>query len=355
MSSLNLHLDFMDKNEPPVRFVELTAEEELQITQDSVRLMEQIDEDVRILDRMCSALENMILIQNHYDEYGSSPALEALVGDIKEYLGISMEAEEAAADTTNSDKKEGGGIAGGIKKVIDWICGIFRRIGEWLNIVEKKADTDAAAIAKADLAPDKKYKVMVMALCYKDGQVVNARDSVMSAISGLKKALEMSSKIKDVSNTSVYTDMYNSFKNLRASAKRDFVEVGSRQVKDLAKVTYDTFKGMKKEIPALTEASEHLKDSWDGSTYNPITKKKQTMKENEIPNEKGGEHHFVRMAQLGIATLKELSHSAAICLSACRKILHGDGTQSGSLYTDNEKKAKEQKKNTQETKPEEKK
>lgn len=359
MSSLNLHLDFMNEQEPPVRYIELTAEEERQIMEDSTKLMRQIDDDVRVLDGMCSALENLFIIQRHYEEFGSSPALEALVGDIKQYLGVSLEADENtdgdAKDTDKADDKKGGGIGGAIKKVWDWIVSIFRRIGEWLNIVDKKADADAAAINAADYKPDKKYKIQVMALCYKDGQIVRARDEVMSAINGMKKALETSAKTRDVGNSSIYSDMYESFQKLRGSAKRDYVDIGGRQVKDLAKATYETFKGIRKEIPVLTKASEHLKDAWDGTTYDLLTKKKRSIQPGELPSKGGSEAYFVRMVKLGIASVKEIAHNAAICLASCRNVINGNGTQVGKLQTDKEIQANENKQKPQETKSEEKK
>lgn len=267
MSSLNLHLDFMDKNEPPVRFVELTAEEELQIIQDSVRLMEQIDEDFRILDRMCSALENMILIQNHYDEYGSSPALEALVGDIKEYLGISMEAEEAASDTSSSDSGESkGGLLGAIEKIWDWIMGLFRRIGEWLKITDKIVDSNTIK-ENVNLDASSNHDINLPELVFSNGQVVDKsgelkalKDHCIKTVQTIiGKAMDVTISVTDggTSVSTPFTQWTDALEKAKAMCEAKTQTVKGSQIKELNANALKVYKAVK---PYITEMEKKVVD-----------------------------------------------------------------------------------------------
>lgn len=323
MSSLNLHLDFMDKNEPPVKFVHLTAEEELQITQDSVRLMEQIDEDFRILDRMCSALENMILIQNHYDEYGSSPALEALVGDIKEYLGISMEAEEAAAaDTSSSDSGESkGGLMGAIEKVWDWIVNLFRRIGEWLNVVDKKVTSDCDKIESKlkEIDLSKHYMVKHIKPLYQNGSVGDLPDC-----SGIEKAF----------NTALSNASFGGAESTGAEMLSKAIE----GLKPYTELMESEIKGT--DIKTLFQNTRAL---WKNiyrinKTVGPgLEKIQENMNSGKKPRKKEEKAKFENLANIlkkSINYIKLAMHRAAVSISAMKKTLYGIDNQKGRTDAD---------------------
>ncbi len=267
MSMLDLHLDFMNEQEPPVKYIELTAEEELQITQDSVRLMEQIDEDVRILDRMCSALDNMIIIQNHYEEYGSSPALEALIGDIKQYLGISMEAEEAAADTSSSDSGESkGGLLGAIEKVWDWIMGIFRRIGEWLKITDKIVDSNTIK-DDVNLDASSNHDINLPELVFSNGQVVDKsgelkslKDHCMKTVQTIiGKAIDVNISVTDggTSVSTPFTQWTDALEKAKAMCEAKTQTVKGSQVKELNANALKVYRAVK---PYITEMEKKVTD-----------------------------------------------------------------------------------------------
>lgn len=267
MSSLNLHLDFINEQEPPVRYIELTAEEERQIMEDSTKLMRQIDEDVRVLDRMCSALENLFIIQRHYEEFGSSPALEALVGDIHEVLGISVEAEEATADTTDSDSGESkGGLIGAIEKIWDWIMGLFRRIGEWLKITDRIIENNTIK-ENVNLDPASNHDINLPELVFSNGQVVDKsgelktlKDHCMKTVQTIiGKAIDVNISVTDggTSVSTPFTQWTDALEKAKAMCEAKTQTVKGSQIKELNANALKVYKAVK---PYITEMEKKVVD-----------------------------------------------------------------------------------------------
>lgn len=322
MSSLNLHLDFMNEPEKPIRYIELSAEEELQIMEDSNKLLRQIDEDCRVLDGMCSALENLIIIKNHYDEFGSSPALEALVGDIKEYLGISMEAdEEAGSNTGEGGENKGGGLGGAINKVWDWIVNLFRRIGEWLNLVDKKVTSDCGKIESKlkDIDLSKNYMVKHVKPLYQNGSVGNLPDcsgierafktalSTASFGGGESTGVEMLEKA--IEGLNPYTELIES-------------EIKGSDIKTL----YQNTRALWKNIYRIN------------NTVGPgLTQIRDNMNSGKKPRKKDEKAKFEKLANTlkkSVNYIKLTMHRVAISVAAISKTLYGVDNQKGRSDAD---------------------
>lgn len=323
MSSLNLHLDFMNEQEPPVRYIELTAEEERQIVEDSTKLMRQIDEDYRLLDRMCSALENLFIIQRHYEEFGSSPALEALVGDIHEVLGISVEADEAKPESTSdSDGNEkGGGLGGAISKVWDWIVNLFRRIGEWLNIVDKKVTSDCGKIESKlkDIDLSKHYMVKHVKPLYQNGSVGNLPDC-----SGIESAFKTA-----LSNASFGGGESTGVEMLEKAIEglRPYTELIESEIKGSdIKTLYQNTRALWKNVYKMNK-----------TVGSGLTQIQDNMNSGKKPRKKDEKAKFEKLANTlkkSINYIKLTMHRVAVSVSAISKTLYGVDNQKGRSDAD---------------------
>lgn len=265
MSSLNLHLDFMNEPEQPIRYVELSAEEELQIMEDSTKLLKQIDEDCRVLDGMCSALENLIIIKNHYDEFGSSPALEALVGDIKEYLGISTEADEETGSDAGDGGEQKSGIGGVFEKVWNWIINLFQRIGEWLNLTDKIVENNHIK-ENINLDPASNHDINVSKILYADGAIVDKfsdiKDLVQKAIKCVEKSIDVTISINgnETQSSSTLTEWSSALEKCTNLCTPVQQQVKGNQIKDLNHRAYELYKQVKPVINDLDSRVKSLSE-----------------------------------------------------------------------------------------------
>lgn len=313
MSSLNLHLDFMNEPEQPIRYVELSAEEELQIMEDSTKLLKQIDEDCRVLDGMCSALENLFIIKRHYDEFGSSPALEALVGDIHEYLGISVEADAAKE---GGEKKEGGGIGGAISKVIDWICGLFRRIGEWLNLVDKKVDADQNNV-KAELQNAAKLTNVYMCKFLKGlyaNDTVNTPPACKEIEDALKRSITACGFGGNEYKGAVEID--NIVKKFQPYTELGEQEIKGSVLKTLNEATYKLYKGSRGIVKTISPMLDELKKNMDASKAQNSEKTDQSYMDNPI-------EQLNAVIKKSIPIIKLVSHRAGVSIASMANALRG--------------------------------
>lgn len=260
MSSLNLNLDFMhDEQTAPISFVRLTPEEELELTRDAIRLQEQIDEDLRILNRMCSAYENLLILKEHYEQYGSSPALEVLVGDIKEYLDISLEAEESSETSSNDSgdgKEEKGGFWGTLQKIWDWIAGLFRRIAEWLNVTEKIDESNRIG-NDANLDSSSKHDIKVNEIVFQNGSIVDKSADLEKLSTDVKKCFtvifatnEKSTKDNPQINSLVRI-VSEDLNNLKPLVEIKVQTVSGSQIKELNGKALDVAKKIRNLITGL--------------------------------------------------------------------------------------------------------
>lgn len=338
MSSLNLHLDFMNEPERPIRYIELSAEEELQIMEDSNKLLRQIDEDCRVLDGMCSALENLIIIKNHYDEFGSSPALEALVGDIKTYLGISMEADEEAGSDAGEGGENKGGIGGVFEKVWNWIINLFRRIGEWLNLTDKIVENNHIK-DNVNLDAASSHNINVARTLYADGAVVDKFGDFKSLVQNCIKCVEKSIDVNitvsgDSANvTTSFTEWTSALEKCKEMCEPSQQQVKGNQIKELNHMAYTLYKKIKPLIDDLKARVEKL-----GGTIDPKKKKKRLSKE----------------AGKSVDLLKQTIQVLTKCLQTCtgitkftKKIAYPNAAKA------DEEAAKKKQEKTQEQKPQE--
>ena len=314
MSSLNLHLDFMNEPEKPIRYIELSAEEELQIMEDSNKLLRQIDEDCRVLDGMCSALENLFIIKRHYDEFGSSPALEALVGDIHEYLGISIEADEAKTEGAEGEKK--GGIGGAISKVIDWIVGLFRRIGEWLNLVDKKVDADQNNV-KAELQNAKKLSSVYMCKflkgLYANG-TVNQPPACKDIEDALKRAITACGFGGNEYKGAVEID--NIVKKFQPYTELGEQEIKGSDIKLLNDATYKLYKGTRGIVKTISPMLDELKKNMDANKAKNSEKTDQSYMDNPI-------EQLNAVIKKSVPIIKLVSHRAGVSIASMANVLRG--------------------------------
>ena len=336
MSSLNLglNLDFMSKQEPPVQYIQLTPEEELQIVQDSNRLLEQIDNDCRLLDHMCSAYENLIILKEHYEQYGSSPALEVLVGDIKEYLGISLEADESSDNTDtsdNTDDNKSGGLGGSINKIWNWIVNLFKRIGEWIGIVDKKVDSDSAKIESKlkEIDLNKYYTVKHLKPLYQDNTLGKIPDC-SSIEQSFKSALSNSSF--GGGESSAIDSLSKAVEALKPYTELAETELKGTDIKTLYKNTRTLWKSIyrinKNVGPGLKQIQENMNSG-------------------EKPKNDAERKNFdglVNALKKAINYIKLTMHRAAVSIAAISKTLYGKDNQSGRTDADIAKEKQEKNK-----------
>lgn len=350
MSALNLHLDFLNEQEKPIHYTHLTPEEELKIVQDSNLLMEQIDTDLRVLDQMCSALENLLIIKQHYDTYGSSPALESLVGDIHECLGISLEADEEAQSTDNNadgEKKAGGKITGAIKKVWDWIVGIFRRMGQWLSLVDKKVEEDEASLQET-LKNSKKlsdyYTVKVITGLY-DGKEVKQPANVKELETALLQAIRAAGIVSENEDKAA-TDIDNVVKKFEAYQSIDEKEIQGSTIKILVGNTFKLYQGTRSIVSAVNKELGKYVDKDGKVQLKMLDNIKDSMKQNDDQNQS---YLNTPLMQLNVVIKKSLnvvkliSQRSAISISSMvRAVNHGKAPSRSESEVNNERSEREQ-------------
>lgn len=281
MATLDLHLDFMNDH-VPVQYKRLTAEEELQLTQDSVRLLEQINDDLRILDKMSCALENLILIQEHYEQYGTSPALEALVGDIKQYLGFSMEADEAKSEekkddtSTSSGSEEKGGFAGTIQKIWKWITGLFERIGRWLGICDKIEEANTIS-GDVRLNESSNYDIPVCEIIYSEGHVVDKTDILKRLVDHTKECFKFvfvgETGTQDLKIESSVSAVAKDINELKPLVELKSQSVRGSQIKELNAQALKACKAIKEMINSLEIISNSIKNKQENKKVDKRTAK----------------------------------------------------------------------------------
>ena len=246
---------------------------------------DEINQDFKVLDQHILAVENLISVLDNLKEHGKTSALEALIGNQIELSDISLE----------------GMIGDAVKKVIDFIKGLIKKIKEFFT--NSTADKVAEEISKtAENDSNKKYNIKALVSCVtgtideRSRTVVNFEKSLDDMVNDITKGLN-DDKIIIGSGAGTPISAYMT----AVSVETYSLTIG--ECKTVAKTTIDLFKKHKQYIQKFEDLLSKLEAR---------SKSEKILRSNEIKGVKDVLEAF------SIGTKR-----ATLSLLSIRKALHG--------------------------------